>query len=170
MPALVPSPPFECRALPGKGIGIVATSFIPAETLLVTAPPLFLIKSAVDASPGLITAAFEALPTNLSRAYLDLFPAPDAPDPVLGVWKANNFCLDSQGIVNGVFDLPSRFNHSCLGGDNARWEWDEEEDLMRFYTDRDIEVSLHHIVWKTQLLARVKVTTIAISWGRTDPI
>lgn len=140
MPAQL-SPPFECQILPGKGTGVIATSFIPAETLLITAPPLLLVMSSADATPDLITAAFKALPTKLSSAYLALFSAPELPDPVLGVWKANNFCLDSRGIVNGVFDVPSRFNHSCLGGDNARWEWDEEDELISFYADCDIEVS-----------------------------
>lgn len=36
--------------------------------------------------------------------------------------------------------MASRLNHSCRGGENARWEWSEEEGLMRFWTDRDIEV------------------------------
>lgn len=60
---------------------------------------------------------------------------------VLGVWKANNFCLDDAGTVNGVFELASRLNHACVGGENCRWEWDAARRVLAFWTVTDVLVS-----------------------------
>lgn len=150
MPALRP-PPYELRALPNKGIGVIATSAIPAGTLLLVSAPLVILRSNTGtkhtnrASADAITAAVAALDPMLAAAYNALASAPTAASHELGVWKSNNFCLDDEGTLNAVFDLPSRLNHSCVGGENARWEWDEVQEVIRFYADKDIEVSFFDI-------------------------
>ena len=66
---------------------------------------------------------------------------PTADTVALGVWKVNNFCLDAVGTVNGVFELASRLNHACVGGDNCRWEWDGRgPGTVAFWTVRDVAV------------------------------
>ncbi|TGZ82550.1 SET domain-containing protein [Ascodesmis nigricans] len=144
MPALRP-PPFEIRPLPSKGLGVIATAFIPTNTLLLVSSPLLLLFSPTGTthtnplSAARILTAYASLPPHLRAAYDALSAAPTEENRVLGVWKSNNFCLDDQGTVNAVFDLPSRLNHSCLGGENARWEWDAGVGVMRFWAERDIQ-------------------------------
>ena len=140
------SSPFKLAALPNKGIAVVATRAIPAGTLLFTEQPLLLLarESHATSHSARVLAGFARLPPAAGSALMDLCSnlAPGAAEAavVLGVWKANVFCLDEDGTVNGLFALAARLNHACCGGENCRWEWDSEEGVMRFWTDQDVEV------------------------------
>ncbi|KAI5776374.1 hypothetical protein EDC01DRAFT_763323 [Geopyxis carbonaria] len=138
--------PFALRTLPGKGVSVLATLPISADTLLLAAAPLLILHTSSGPKPAEILHHFAALPAATQAAYLDLCSGLEAEKEqdqdarVLGVWQCNNFCLDDQGCVNAVFDLPSRLNHACVGRDNCRWQWDEEKGVIRFWAERDVEV------------------------------
>lgn len=146
----VPELPFALVPLPGKGIAVLATQAIAANTLLFTEPPLLLLTNESHSIPQAtrVLTAFKRLPKERRAALLSLCSnlPPDAvhrDDAVaLGVWKANNFCLDSEGTVNGLFALAARLNHSCIGGENCRWEYDHDMQTMSFWTDRDVVVRI----------------------------
>jgi hypothetical protein len=145
-----PSPPpcpFVLVTIPGKGIGVLATERIPAGTLLFAELPLLLLDYSGTLPLSVrVLAGYGALPQLQKDGTLSLCSnLPEGKnhpeeDMVLGVWKVNNFCLDDEGLVNGLFLLAARLNHACVGGENCRWEWDLEEGLIRFWTDRDVEV------------------------------
>jgi len=153
-PPVVEEQPFALLPLPGKGIGVIATRAIPANHLLFAEGPIMLLSQAATKRDAVL-ASFAMLSKPAKTAYLSLangFSEPglleETEANILGVWKSNNFCLDDEGISNAVFILSSRLNHACIGGENCRWEFemDNEDDgrpVMRFYTDRTIEVSLH---------------------------
>ena len=150
MPSIAPLPslPFTCAPLAGRGIAVLATRAIPANTLLFTEAPLLLLadESHTTAQHTRVLSAFQRLPKPQRATFLGLCsnlpPGPKHADAAvaLGVWKANNFCLDSAGTVNGVFALAARLNHACIGGENCRWVWDEAEGLISFWTDTDVAV------------------------------
>jgi hypothetical protein len=143
-------PSFLVTPLPGKGMSVIATAPIPADTLLFSELPLLLLLDESHSTPlqTRVLAAFNKLPPKPRAGLLSLCSNLDAGRKhadeaiALGVWKANNFCLDSEGTVNGIFELAARLNHACIGGENCRWEWNPETREMAFYTVRDIEVRL----------------------------
>jgi hypothetical protein len=150
--------PFALAPIPGKGIAVIATQPIPANTLLFTETPLLLLTGASHSIPTKtrFLDEFERLPKD-QRAVLLLLCSnlpegqPHSDEAIaLGVWKANNFCLDDEGTVNGLFALAARLNHSCIGGENCRWEYDHDEGTMSFWTDKDVMVRIpwtHHWWW-----------------------
>jgi hypothetical protein len=157
--------------LPNKGLSVLSTRRIQANTPLLTAAPLLLIRSATgcspDGSPELIISAFRLLPAAQKTAYLRLCDGLEEKtgrrhteeERILGVWKCNNFCLDAEGTVNAVFDLPSRLNHACIGGENCCWTWDDGEEEIGFVVEREVDegVELTHCYrpdWRMGTAAR----------------
>ncbi|KAL7275579.1 hypothetical protein RUND412_001477 [Rhizina undulata] len=144
----IEEPPFRLVTLPGKGVSVIATRSIPASTLLFSESPVILVNCAQQTTK--IQRLFKSF-SNLSEETKTLYIAlcngqpiteplePSSNENVLGIWKTNAFSLDGQGLLNGIFSLSSRLNHACVGSDNCRWEWDVEEKVINFYTDRDTE-------------------------------
>lgn len=147
----IPSPLFVVLDIPHKGQSVFATCFIPAGTPLFQEPPIITVSNArATAKIDSLNLAFLLLSPERKIVYLSLCNSQLVPDisisiseediAVHGIWKTNTFVLDEEGIINGIFHMASRLNHSCHGGENARWEWCKEEGLMKFWTDQDIEV------------------------------
>lgn len=145
----ITEPLFVVLDVPHKGQSVFATRFIPAGTPLFQEPPIITVSNArATAKIDSLNHAFSLLSAERKIVYLSLCNsqlAPSAPISeediaVLGIWKTNTFVLDGEGIINGIFRMASRLNHSCRGGENSRWEWCKEEGLMKFWTDQDIEV------------------------------
>jgi hypothetical protein len=65
-------------------------------------------------------------------------------EAVLGIWQANNFCLNTDGTANGLFALGARLNHACVGGSNCYWQWDEDKCIIQFWTDKNVEVCIYN--------------------------
>lgn len=145
----ITTPVFVVLDVPLKGQSVFATCFIPAGTPLFQEPPIITVSDARAAAKiDSLNHAFLLLSPERKIVYLSLCNSQPVPDAliseediaVLGIWKTNTFVLDKEGIINGIFHMASRLNHSCHGGENARWEWCKEEGLMKFWTDQDIEV------------------------------
>jgi hypothetical protein len=144
----LPVCPFALAPIPGKGIAVIATQPIPANTLLFTESPLLLLTDESHSIPQntRVLTAFARLPKAARVVLLSL--CSNLPEEqqhtdeavTLGVWKANNFCLDGEGTVNGLFALAARLNHSCIGGENCRWVYNHDEATMSFWTDKDVLV------------------------------
>ncbi|KAF8541343.1 hypothetical protein BDD12DRAFT_878914 [Trichophaea hybrida] len=143
--AAFPTPqyPFTLTPLANKGISVIATSSIPSNTLLFTESPLLLLSSSSSHCPTRILSTFHLQPSPQKRLLLSLcsnLPQTSSDEEViLGVWKTNNFCLDLEGTVNGVFEIASRLNHACVGGENCRWDWDGERGVLTFWTVKDVQ-------------------------------
>ncbi|RPA92664.1 SET domain-containing protein [Choiromyces venosus 120613-1] len=136
-----PSPYFEIIALPKKGLGAIATTTIPANTLLFSEPPLLWITHSPELEEAEqaehVNTAFAALSGALQTLFLSLAGGVEA--GVEGAWKCNNFMLTSDGRENAVFAAASRINHSCNGGENAYWRWEGGKGRIEFWSGRRVE-------------------------------
>ncbi|KAG0135046.1 hypothetical protein HOY82DRAFT_668194 [Tuber indicum] len=139
-PPASPSPYFKITHLANKGLGAIATSIIPANTLLFSEQPLLRIahssSSSIDRAER-VSVAFAALSLPSRTVFLSLAGGAEA--GVEGAWKCNNFMLTPDGRENAVFALASRINHSCDGGENSYWRWEGGEGRIEFWSGRRVE-------------------------------
>ncbi|CUS14177.1 unnamed protein product [Tuber aestivum] len=135
-----PSPYFKITGLGEKGLGAIATSTIPANTLLFSESPLLKVlhspSSGIDKAEQ-VSAAFTALPAHSQTLFLSLAGGAEA--GVEGAWKCNNFMLTTDGLENAVFAHASRINHSCDGGENAYWRWEGGKGRIEFWSGKRVE-------------------------------
>ncbi|KAA8892875.1 hypothetical protein FN846DRAFT_608802 [Sphaerosporella brunnea] len=139
-----PSSPvlYQQAEIPGKGIGILATSPIPSGSLIIAEAPLFTIPSDFGGRFMAITRDLESyILTAISRlskpqqkAFLSLHSAqaPELP-PFLSIIATNSFALDTT--IAGIFDLCSRFNHSCVPNAGYRWNKDAQKLEVRAHEE-----------------------------------
>ncbi|KAL7410362.1 hypothetical protein BDY24DRAFT_400298 [Mrakia frigida] len=161
IPTTVPPHPFiRVEPIPNKGLGTIATKFIPKGTLVIEETPLFVFDAPlaafifsrqVDIAPLGEDTSFSALDNHLGRLVDALMePKSDEEKRVLfelanthpelplgyGVFKTNAICtVLTQG---GLFPLLSRVNSSCRPN-LSRPLWFKDEKLIRLWTLRDIE-------------------------------
>ncbi|KPI38103.1 SET domain-containing protein 5 [Cyphellophora attinorum] len=112
-------PSLEVTALSNKGMGVVATSLIPAGTRLLHSSPVLLVHNiesprAFEREFHLRTAVAKLPPAtrdafnNLAKSYNN--PAVHAQDII----KTNAFAIDVSSVQHlAVFPEASRFNHDC---------------------------------------------------------
>jgi hypothetical protein len=124
---------YEQTELPGKGIGIVATAPITAWTLILAERPLLIVpRAVVTGSPTpALNACVAAEVSKLTKPKQDAFRSlhdakidpPSVSSPLLSIIKTNGFGLGGSAVSTGVFEVISRFNHSC--SPNATFLWNE---------------------------------------------
>ncbi|OAG12344.1 TPR domain protein [Paraphaeosphaeria sporulosa] len=132
---------------PSSGLGVFATSPIPRATRILSTPLLLSLNGGEN--PAEILAAVNKLSAADRAAYLALHPfaPPVRKDLVkrhigkrwealeqwerdaIGVYDANSFEV-------GVYDLPSRINHSCIP--NVHYEYNPAIERGTFHAVRDI--------------------------------
>ncbi|KAM0276388.1 hypothetical protein ACHAQH_006790 [Verticillium albo-atrum] len=143
---------FSAIDIPGKGIGLVARSPIPAGTPLITAAPVLLIHRAFFERPPAGAAALydqipALLPAAMRRALLRQMGG-----SLQGIVATNAFQVDVGGEAGhdhhfGVFPEISRLNHDCSPNAAA---WTGKEDLVhRAVAVRDVlpgeEISISYV-------------------------
>lgn len=131
-----------------KGYGVIATADIPRGTVILAEAPLFQYPKAsasgVELQPSavndLITKAVSKLSAEKRAAFLDLHKAQSkatstAP-PFLAIGITNGFGLGGDSTETGIFEIASRFNHSCLP--NAQHVWKAGRKVMEVRAMSDI--------------------------------
>jgi hypothetical protein len=131
----------EIRHVPGKGLGVIATTNISQGQAIVTESP-FLI---VDHPPNLhqVKSRLGKLPTDLQNLFHTFNPSlsPHHTDKIVDVIATNVIPLGDEPLINlddeilpldadgeveqrcrsGLFKTICRVNHSCTP--NSRWTW-----------------------------------------------
>jgi hypothetical protein len=149
-PSNITSVLYRQAEIPGKGIGMLATSYIAPESLIISERPLFTMPSNLISSSSLATispaksyilATISRLPKPQQTAFLSLHNAQVQPasvlPPFLSIIKTNVFGLGTNPTLNGVFEICSRFNHSCAP--NANFVWNEGTQQIEFRAIEDIQ-------------------------------
>lgn len=128
----------------GKGYGMFATAAIPTGTVILSEAPLFQYPRALVSNPTVandfITKAILELPAEKRVAFLDLHKAQSKSTSkvpqYLAICITNGFGLGGDSTETGVFELASRFNHSCLP--NAQHVWKANRKVMEVRAMSDI--------------------------------
>jgi len=122
---------------------MIAAAAIPSGRVILTEAPLFkypftnVPPSVLD---RLVTDAVSNLSNEKKAAFLGLHCAQSkqtsAVSPAVGICVTNAFGLGGNGRESGIFEVASRFNHSCLP--NAHHVWKAGRGVMEVTATRDI--------------------------------
>ena len=111
---------YEIRPAPGKGLGVFATKFIPAGTLILSENALFIIKKPSDfITEQDVVLGYNKLSADEKRIFDQMrdSKAEAGLNPFnfkSGRFHANKFAVNHERTSFGCFPVSSRFNHSCL--------------------------------------------------------
>lgn len=111
----------------GKGYGIFALKDIPVGSIILSEAPLVNLVddgARVDPLDGLV----DGLPPALKKAYQSLHSYRQRGSESLNrtILYSNGFAVGK--VATGVFEIASRFNHSCVP--NSEFDWHEELGRM----------------------------------------
>ncbi|WVQ96198.1 hypothetical protein IAU59_003301 [Kwoniella sp. CBS 9459] len=152
--AIDPSPAFELTAIPGKGLGLVATRYIKRGELILRESPFVLVPlehEDQEISSDSVRGIFERLTVEERANFESLYGREDKQaenDPLVNIVVTNSIPLyreaesedghpkDFMGL--GLFYMISRINHSCTP--NAGWIWYGDEGSMHLYAYTDVSV------------------------------
>lgn len=144
--------------MPGKGIGMTATAPIPLGALIISERPLFSVPLS-PTNTAILREVARLSPENRA-AFLALHNAHPISEitPFLGIFRTNSFGLGVDAVRGGLFEICSRFNHSC--SPNAMFTWNHktlcieihaaddipaDEEITINYLDDKIYYSSHHV-------------------------
>jgi hypothetical protein len=141
-------PPFKIEKIPGKGKGMMANTFIPQGTLILSERPIMItnvITDIKDVSSHLdnLRVAVSKLESKKKRQLFRLYNArPDL--QILGLFGSNSISLphtnsktDSAYMPRAaVFPTLSRINHSCAP--NVVWSWNDQRNCEELRAAVDI--------------------------------
>ena len=109
------SPKLRIEAVPGKGVGVVASQDIEAGELLVRERPVLVVD---QWTPHHLLAAWQQLSPPDRAAYSLLANSHPELEPVVGVALTNMIPLTRTADTFGVFLSVARINHSCQANSN----------------------------------------------------
>ncbi|KAF8420512.1 hypothetical protein EV426DRAFT_612584 [Tirmania nivea] len=140
---------YQCTAIEQKGYGMIATTAMSPGTLTLAEEPLFSLPSALFSEVVLtrtkhpestlntiIATAVKALPKAKQVAFLELHNSKTRPGIFLGIWQTNAFGLGTDNDESGIFELASRFNHSC--SPNAVHSWNYNTKKLEIHATKVI--------------------------------
>ncbi|KAK9896686.1 hypothetical protein P389DRAFT_82863 [Cystobasidium minutum MCA 4210] len=151
---------FQVRPVPGKGLGLIATSTISPGTLIFSEAPLIKLS---DSELGYYRLEWEvsrlspfdkAAFLHMHHTGMDELPA------VLEIWRKNSLGLSGNngtagngGCQQGIFKIISKINNSCTP--NCSITWDDSTSQMNLHAVLDIaENDELTICYVNPLLAR----------------
>jgi len=122
---------------------MIAAAALPRGSVILTEAPLFKYPS-TNVPPSvldrLVTDAVSNLSNEKKAAFLALHCAQSkqtsAVSPAVGICSTNAFGLGYKSRESGIFEVASRFNHSCLP--NASHFWKAGRGVMEVTAQRDI--------------------------------
>ena len=109
------SPKLRIEAVPGKGVGVVASQDIEAGELLIRESPVLVVD---QWTPHHLLAAWQKLSPPDRTSYSLLANSQPELQPVVGVALTNMIPLNRTATKFGVFLTVARINHSCLANSN----------------------------------------------------
>ena len=118
---------YKIARVPGKGLGVIATSMIKKGTRIMSESPLLRIHLTLLPSNSetdkLIIEDVAKLDTDKRRVFFALHNAyKNKTRAELGIARTNR--LPMLDLWRGIFPEASRINHSCMR--NAQHSWNEE--------------------------------------------
>ena len=141
---------WRMEAIPGKGKGVIATSDIPAGTLVLSDPPLITtaVIQSIETTEQDLARALRALPRDDQRAFLSLHNNHRGEkNPLSNIVRSNGYPLGPGSDVGAVFAHVSRFNHSCAP--NAKHAWNAALGHQTVYAIRPVaagqEITLSYL-------------------------
>lgn len=162
---------WEIRALPGRGLSIVALQPLPPNTPLFSEPPLFVLPSDPSLHPSEAEArhAISKLDPSSQATFLDLINVFAGSNTVQGIFRTNGYsCIqfdNDEMSYTGVFELVSRTNHSC--DPSARVVWDKDTRRAQLVTMKPIkageEVTVAWIVTLQKRKERMEELRVKVS-------
>ena len=143
-------PPFKIEEIPGKGKGMMANTFIPQGSLILSERPILITNVITDikyVSSHLdnLRVVVSKLESKKKRQLFSLYNArPDL--QILGLFGSNSISLPHTGTNNdsvssnlpraAVFPTLSRINHSCKP--NVVWSWNDQKNCEELRAIVDI--------------------------------
>ncbi|RPB22848.1 SET domain-containing protein [Terfezia boudieri ATCC MYA-4762] len=140
---------YQRTAIEQKGYGMIAKTAISPGRLILVEEPLFSLPSVLFSREVLaqakhpestlntiIATAVKALPKDKQVVFLELHNSKTRPGVFLGIWQTNAFGLGSDNDDLGIFELASRFNHSCFP--NAVHSWNYNTKKMEIHATKAI--------------------------------
>ncbi|KAK1250570.1 hypothetical protein MKX08_010573 [Trichoderma sp. CBMAI-0020] len=132
---------YAIQPIPGKGIGLIATTKILKGARILSEPPIFKVSYAEVNRQVLanhIANKLKDLDEAKQRAFLDLQNVYGLDDgPFLGIARSNVSPLGFGATEGGLFLDTARINHSCRP--NAHKSWNENLKRLTVHAVRDIE-------------------------------
>lgn len=130
---------YELKAIPGKGMGMLATKAIPRGTRILTETPLF--KLNLTRGETKIAAALKTLSAKDIERFLRLANCRPEIPLLSAIFETNALPCGLNGGGNiatsaGLFIAASRFNSSCRP--NVNNTWNEATQTIRIHALRDI--------------------------------
>ncbi|KAI0050091.1 SET domain-containing protein [Auriscalpium vulgare] len=122
-------PPFEIRAILGKGMGMVATEAIAPGALIVRERPLLAVPMTLPGFYMDMLSNTSYMPESIRTEYFSLTNCkpPELPHAI-GILNTNSVALNIMpGQLDdycGVFKSICRVNHSCSPNAHTRWDAD----------------------------------------------
>ena len=139
---MLDDPKFVIKSIPGKGIGVVATSPITKGEVVLSEAPLFI--QPISGDEHTIAASLSTKTADERRQFFELTNCSSYQKlPRLeGIFKTNAFPCGShnaheRAFKAGIFLQGSRFNSSCVP--NVNNYWSEKKQAIGFRALRDIE-------------------------------
>ncbi|ESZ94859.1 hypothetical protein SBOR_4735 [Sclerotinia borealis F-4128] len=163
-------PIYEKRSLPGKGIGLVATQYIPNGTRILSESPLI---TGFDGVPikvlgNCITEQFNNLDKHQQQEFLSLHNIrlySNTLQQYCGIYSTNAIPLHEPSSADellhhsykgGVFLNACRINHSCR--ENAVVNWNDNIKRLTVTASKDIskdeEITIYYIELRNHRKAR----------------
>jgi SET domain len=132
---------WKIAAIPGKGLGLLATQDITPGTLLLSESPLLTTEDVttidLQVAETQLRKKFSSLPPRSQKAFLALHNNyPDDEMPLSGIVRSNGYPLGPGAEAGGVYEVISRINHSCAP--NVVQAWNPLQEKETVYAVRPI--------------------------------
>ncbi|KAK4445231.1 SET domain-protein [Podospora aff. communis PSN243] len=139
--AVIVKTPYKIQPIASKGKGMVASTWIPRGTRILSEPPLFRVPrdnpdiSAVD---DIVVSKVSQLSAEQQRVFFDLTNIHGTEhSTAMGIARTNVLPLGSDSRSGGLFPIASRINHSCRH--NAQNTWNDNIGRLTIHALRDIK-------------------------------
>lgn len=133
---------YDVMFVPGCGKGVIARTYIPRGTRIISEAPLFSISNFAQTSlqdiVAYVTTILKQLPKDDQRGFLGLHNAfIRQASPFYGIVRTNSLPFGPDSPELGLFLTCARLNHSC--SPNANHSWNSETKMENVHAIRDID-------------------------------
>ncbi|KAL8324301.1 hypothetical protein RB597_007846 [Gaeumannomyces tritici] len=151
------------QEVPGKGLGLVATTKIAKSTRILSEAPLFRVPQSTISKKQVcdsLSKKVAALSDDKRQAFFSLRNSvKDEATRELGITRTNALPIGSDAATGGIFLEASRINHACL--QNAQNTWNEGLQQLTIHAIRDInqgeEITIMYIEDRANRAARQRI-------------
>lgn len=126
--------PYKIAPIPGKDLGVIATSEIVRGQQIFRETPVMTESRFAEISSW--TEQFDNLSEEDKTAVLSLHNVRECRGSLAGILWTNAIPLQNTKDETGLFIKASRINHSCLPSTNL--SWDPTQNELRVYATRHI--------------------------------